>query len=230
MIMNRRVTLSAIALVIAIGGVAVGFSMSPGANLRPIAIVPVAHAIDCQSNNDACEPGDNTKTSVLIVKHQDGNEMVIPNTGETWDYTVTWNSAANCQTDHVIENGSVTVDWNGSAWVVTTFNGTADVHGASLCDYSTSCGVTSRWKGYRLLLNIEDHFNDGNAVRVNLDSVDYSTASVDNGTLSCFGSGSVTPTSQSWNATDDPGNWDFNRCSTSCGVVTGGPTVTITYN
>lgn len=238
--MDRRVSLVLIAVFTAAVAFAMGFQ---GAQRNPLWLttsIPRAYAIDCQPANNTCT-NDATKTSALSVDHRSGTPpgattVVTPNTGEDWDFTVTWVVAPPCNPgESVEENGSFDVDWNGSGWTLSNANLPAHVNNISICDTSFTCASLNPSRSYKVILDVDDNFLHnfgGGNVQVNLQSVDYATDSVDNGlrftNMLCSTTTAVTPTSQSWGGQDAPGDWT-GRCPFNCTVGTGA-SVTITYN
>lgn len=184
-------------------------------------------AAACQNANQSCTPSDTTKTAVLNVLHQaSGATWVEPNTGETWDITITWNAAGfgNCP-NPTVRVGGVTVDWNGGGWTLSNKVIPAGVSDIQVCDIGGTCGSTTGPRAYKLKVDITDPIGGPQ----NLQSVVFTTTSVDDGftidNSDCSTtSTTVSPTSQTFTATDTGGF----ECDFACANVTG-PTVTITY-
>lgn len=94
-----------------------------------------------------------------------------------------------------------------------------------MCDISGTCASTTGPRAYRLKVDITDPFSGPN----NLQSVVFTTTAVDDGftidNSDCSTTTTtVTPTSQTFTATDNGGF----ECDFACANITG-PAVTITY-
>jgi hypothetical protein len=203
-----------------------------------------AIASSCHPTNDSCLPG-GTLTSVLTVKHEGndgGNKYnVEPNDSESLEITGSWRTSITGCAEHT-ETASVDVRWNGSTWVLENVNLTNNVLNIAICTTTDSCSGTSgthSWS-YKLIVDLADPVSIM-MVNHNLDEVRYATTSIDDGrlilmdqgpTISCNSLGAtVSPTSQTWTATDSPTPSDWStRCPFQCS--TGGSTssVTIIYD
>jgi hypothetical protein len=188
---------------------------------------PPVFAVSCQIAHQTCAGGlDPTKTAVLTVLHQvSGGTWVEPNTGETWDITATWNIAGTICVTPLVEHATVTVDWNGSGWTLSNKNLPADILDLQVCDVSGSCGSAVGPRAYKFRLDVRDPAPGLN----NLQSVVFTTTSVDDGLTidlsSCTTTTTaVSPTSQTFSATD----FGSFECDYACANVTG-PSLTITY-
>jgi hypothetical protein len=177
----------------------------------------------CQAPQGSCGL-DLTRTGAVIVSHQTtGGTFVEPNTGESWTITATWvPQFAPCTPQ--TENAYATVDWNGSGWTLSNITTTNHIIGIGVCDVSGSCGSAAGPRAYMLKADI-NHVAPGG----NLQSVTFTTTSVDDGyTINMSNctttSTSVTPTSQTFSATD----FGTFECDYACANVVG-PTLTITY-
>ena len=188
---------------------------------------PPVFAAACQNAHGGCAGGDTTRTAMVDVLHQaSGTTWVEPNTGETWDITVSWNIAGfgNCPAP-TVQVGGVTVDWNGSGWTLSNKVMPAGIVDIQVCDISGTCASTTGPRAYRLKVDITDPFSGPN----NLQSVVFTTTAVDDGftidNSDCSTTTTtVTPTSQTFTATDNGGF----ECDFACANITG-PAVTITY-
>ena len=178
---------------------------------------------------------DPTATSVLDVDH--ANEawtpQVEPDAGETW-YITAYHRANSappgaCECAAALQtNVYATVSWtDGSGWSVSctgcSVNG--PITSVTICNTGSCGGETELDNGYsyRLLVNINHTLQwqcpvDQNTYDVYLSSVAYRTTSVDDGNLvdvsatPCTEGAAVSPTSQTWTATD---NGAF-ECALSC--------------
>ena len=228
---NTRVLGAPLAMSLALGTL-IGLTVA-----RPDT-VPVAHAINCPANSSCQGENPNTKTSNIFVEHTytsgGTTYAVMPDDGETWSITAKWRDGRagyNCALYE--EVASVTVSWNGSAWVLSNQNVTNNITGFALCAHGTGCSGSYLQSvfGYRLLVNIIDP-----VINYNLDTVYYETSSVDDGTqilgglTPCSNLGTtVSPTSQTFATTVGPINdWGDGRCPFTCSA-SNGPTVTLTY-
>jgi hypothetical protein len=206
--------------------------------------VPLVFAAVCQGANTVCTPPDTTKTSAMTVDHKttaayEGGELwVEPDDGETWEITAWWATAPPAECYQRSETAHVTVSWNGSSWAtsnVTTTNNIVDISVCQGDECDAGGGSTHSWQ-YMLIASINDPHQGGGGY--NLRDVQYETTSVDDGYTiegagsvedDCYLDASVTPTSQSFSATDDPGLlWLGGRCDYDCDV-SGGGSVTIYY-
>jgi hypothetical protein len=179
----------------------------------------------CQIAHGTCAGGDLTRTGAIQVAHKTtGVDWVEPNTGETWQIDAEWDPSNGICTP-VIETGYVTVDWNGSGWTLSNYTPGTDFVHISVCNISGSCAMASGPRAYQLMVDLNDPITGGQ----NLHSVTFTTTSVDGGfaitTNNCTTtSTAVTPTSQSFSATDT-GTFE---CSFACGSVTGA-SIALTY-
>ncbi len=244
----RRRGPATVAAIVALGaGVLSGWSPygarpSGGAD-DGIAAIPVAHAIDCQTANTAC--GDGTTTSLLNVLHQkpaSGStpaQWVQPDDGESWEITAHWVAAPPCLPgQEVFEVAEATVSWNGSGWVLSGVDLTANIVDIDVCTTSDTCSGTSGTHafGYKLIVEVNDPEIPAG---FNLVNVQYETTSVDDGDLIVFDNGptitcnslgaAVSPTSQTFTVFDN-GPWNSSRCTYSCSTGGTSPSVTLTYN
>jgi hypothetical protein len=200
--------------------------------------VPVAYAY--KGANFNCPGGDTTKTSALTVTHRtpevhEGSSRVVePDTGETWAITAWW-EAGGPPWGQTSQTAYATVDWNGSAWVLSNVQLTQAIVGIGICQVDTctdSESNTHSWN-YKLVVDVKD---PEPVTTYNLREVVYVTTSVDDGyTVEdpththgyCWLDAAVSPTSQTFTAYDNPAVWDSNRCPYTC--YTAGASVTITY-
>jgi hypothetical protein len=231
MVMSRRIVLAAVviaALVLATG-LTTGLLSTP-----PSRTLPITYAINCQEANDTCL-NDLTKTSALEVDHVKtggggGTGYVQPITGETWEITARWVKEQPCQPgDDLEEQASVDVSWNGNNWVLSNEQTTDNILDIDICQgwECTGSGGSHSWN-YTLIVDVNDpETQTGNDY--NLMYVRYDTTSVDDGKEIMFTGGSyvvcdrlgystLSPTSQTFSATDVPGKWQSSRCPFDCDI------------
>jgi hypothetical protein len=231
--MSKRIALSIAVFVLTFGLVAGYLTDNPAGD------VPHAWALDCQPVNDTCIQ-DGTKTSALEVDHvslvdDEISEYVEPDDGESWNITAEWRQESPCDPgDYRIETASVDVSWNGSAWVLSNETTTTNIVDIDICQGDECSGTSGdhSWN-YKLIVDVND---PEDSYAYNLRDVTYTTTSVDDGYEIDFGlthttcdslGDSVSPTSQSFTATDRPGKWRSTRCSFNCNIV--GTSVQLTY-
>lgn len=187
---------------------------------------------------------DATVTSALQVTHTTNDASPIPvepDDSETWDIKAVWavpfGGGFQCPCTEINATVSATVNWTGSSWSVSCTgcnNTTGPIRSVSVCavDGCTS-GFTSHGWAYKLIVDVDDanvRFCTlllGNEPAF-LDRVEYTTTSVDDGdkinTGTCAENGAVSPTSQTWTATDT-GSFE---CAFNCNAT---PVYTgISYN
>lgn len=197
-----------------------------------------AYAAACKAANGACGGGDGTRTSAVTVQHvydpSSTNQAVEPNTGETWNIDVYWNSATGACGEHV-ETASVDADWDTvtDSWVLSNVTLTTNIIGITVCQLSNlSCSFVTEGHsyGYKLIVDI----NDPVAVLFvphNLRQAVYTTTSVDDGNLISLGACTLgagqTVNSQTWTATDAGAGAGGFECAFNCNAV--GPTITLEY-
>lgn len=202
-------------------GMALSFTSLLNPSVRQGSVLPVLAANCSHPANYNCGFG-TTRTSGLSVNHVDGSGgSVTPNGSTNWNITAQW-----CPTlpgAEVTETATCTVTWNGSAWSLTNVNLTNNITAITLCTTTTCQSANS--VGYMLLVQLNDPLAPGGQ---NLSLVTYATTSVPNGNK-CLGGSSVSPTSQSFSATDTVSSGDSNRCAYSCSYG-GSGLMSITYN
>jgi hypothetical protein len=197
----------------------------------PLKVPPVCAA--CAGVLPQCQQGDDTLTSRLDVSHttEAVTLPVEPDDGETISITAVWATPydilpSSCQCQEVSAQASATVTWTGNAWSLST-SGTSPlgpIFSISLCagDDTDSCtdGDTTHSWAYSLIVDVA-RTNGYWCVPAmwwrtgNLHRVVYTTTSVDDGDVideTCAEAGAVSPTSQSWSATDY-GPWE---CAYDC--------------
>lgn len=178
---------------------------------------------------------DPTATSVLDVDHLNDacTRQVEPDTGETWHITAYWRAdtvpPAACECAAALQASVyATVTWtDGSGWSTscTGCDANGPIRSVTVCNAGSCGGQNELDNGYayRLLVDI-NHTSawlcpvDENLYSVYLSSVAYQTTAVDDGNLvdlsvsPCTEGTAVSPTSQTWSATD---NGAF-ECGLSC--------------
>ena len=184
-----------------------------------------AHAAACKSPNPSCLWG--YRTAAVDVAHivpgAASGTPVEPDDGETWNITAYWNTwFPICHEQS--ETASVTVSWTGSNWVISGKTTTAHIIDINVCDTNDfRDSQDTHSYGYRLTAKVVDPVSPNH----NLRQVVFTTTSVDDGqeldTSTCVLGTSVSPTSQSFSATDSS-PWG---CGYSCSNV--GTSVQITY-
>lgn len=167
---------------------------------------------------------DGTVTSALQVTHvttDPGVVVVEPDNGETWSIQATWavpsgiNFACPCTSASATVTADVT--WTGSGWNVTcTGCAAGGIEAVSICDAGSCGGLTHGW-AYKLIVDVADSIAINCFFGTDLGfvtSVAYTTTSVDDGDIidSCAETQAVSPTSQTFNATD---NGSF-ECTYDC--------------
>jgi hypothetical protein len=148
---------------------------------------------------------------------------VEPDDGETWNITAYWNTAVPPCLEQS-ETASATVSWNGAGWSLSNKSTTAHILDIDVCDTNDWCDTEdTHGYGYRLIAKVVDPL----PLAYNLRQVVFATTSVDDGyeldTSNCTLGSSVSPTSQSFSATD-LGAWE---CGYSCS--SSGTSLQITY-
>jgi len=220
----KKRALGFIAIVVLVGGVISGhLSVPPGES------VSTAYAYACQGANPICPGGVGYKTAAVDVTHvyEAYTQPVQPDVGETWAITTYWNTATQPCAE-IYQVATAQVSWNGSAWVVSNKNLTADILDIGVCGIGSQCGSAPNAKswGYRLYAQVNDP-TAGSLPGYNLRRVEFATTSVDDGNVvngqTCTLTTAVSPTSQSFTGVDD-GGWPCGYNCTSSGV-----TVEITY-
>ncbi len=228
---NHRVLLVTAVL----GVVALGLGLLAGLPRADVSPVYASHV-----QNYLCGGGlDVTKTSAMYVDHLTGPHygggptVVEPDTGESWQITAYWEPTGGGGSYD--ETAYVTVDWDGSAWVTSNVTTTTNIVAISVCPGNTcdaGGGDVHGWS-YKIIVNINDP-KAGSAY--NLSHVNYATTSVDDGYTvedptqtqgPCYLGTAVSPTSQSFHASDSEAYWDSDRCPFDC-TVDGG-SVTLYY-
>jgi hypothetical protein len=187
-------------------GLCIGYlSGAPSGDVQP------AYAALCKSPNPSCPPAAPYRTAAVDVHHlyEAYSLPVEPEVGETWAITATWNSAAPQPCFQYQEVAYVTVSWNGSIWVTSSFQGTASITAVGVCGNGDECGsqTTPHSWGYRLYVKVWDQdVTNG----YNLRRVEFTTNHVDDGHVVSVGNCTlglaVSPTSQVFTAYDD-GGW-----------------------
>jgi hypothetical protein len=188
--------------------------------------VPPAHAAVCQATQGFCLHG--YRSAIVDVDHVvpggTGGTPVEPDDGESWNITAYWNTN-NFPCVERTETATVDVSWNGSDWVLSNESTTTNIFDIELCGSGSSCTAEyTHSYGYRLVAKVYDPvvYN-----QYNLRQVVFTTTSVDDGyeidTSTCTTGDSVSPTSQSFSATDSP----THECGFSCGNT--GTTLNLTY-
>jgi hypothetical protein len=198
------------------------------AGLASVAVPePEPAAAACRVAWGGCGGLDLTRTSTLRVDHREtpSGDLVEPDTGETWDIDVHYSPAPGVPCVDQITNVTAVVTKAATGWAVSCTGCSATngpVRSIGICDDSSECAVDTHGHAYVLKVDLDMQ----NGLGANLNSVVYTTDSVDDGdTLnSTCGSevASVSPTSQTFTATDTT----F-PCSLDCAQDT---SVTITYN
>ena len=161
--------------------------------------------------------------------------MVEPDDSTDWNITAYWRNGPNCNPgEEESQTASATVTWNGSAWVLSNVVLTASIVDIDICqgDTCSAGGTTHSWE-YTLIVDIED---PGGPSGWNLRNVKYATTSVDDGHIidepfdggNCAEGTSVSPTTQTFTAWDDPNDkWRSARCPFNCNIV--GGSINLTY-
>ena len=209
---------------------------------------PIANAACSVMIN--CGPVDDTATASLTVHHLRpladdtsgfGGVPVQPDDGETWNITATWatdtTAPLGCSCKDLVTSSvtadvsySTSTDWSVSC---TGCSPTGRIRGLSICALG-DCGSSIVFDGYELVVDIDHTLAAAPCPLVPnlgfpiLDRVQFQTTSVDDGDelnapLCTLGS-SVSPTSQTFTATDHGGF----ECGYSCSAASG-TSVTITY-
>lgn len=235
--MSTRSKAGRAALLLVVGIAMLAYGVNLLASHHGSSAVPVAYA---QQPGFICPAGDKTKTSALTVTHHTApsylgtSTVVEPDVGETWNIALLWENRA--QSAWTSEAFTVTVSWNGSQWVLSGAVLPAGVKAIGICQGDTcdaGGGSVHGWT-YKLILDVYDPYPGGNH---NLKQVVYTTTSVDDGYTiedpsevqgNCYLNDAVSPTSQTFSATDGPPYWDSNRCPYNC--YTAGASVTIEYD
>jgi hypothetical protein len=191
-------------------------------------VEPVLAATACQAAHPAC--GVFYRTAALDVSHyaEAHTRPVEPNTGESFSITAYWNTAGPPPCFEISETATVDVYWTGSAWALANKSTTTNITDIQVCS-GNACG--SQYDGhawsYRLIARVTDPVVLG-FIPHNLRQVVFTTTSVDDGYVideNCDLSTAVSPTAQSWSATDSGSN-GF-ECGFSCS--NSGPSMTILY-
>jgi len=165
---------------------------------------------------------------------------VEPNNGDTWTVTARYQktsvpTACDCTTFTAV--ATVDVTWTGSAWSASCTAGCAaggPIYGVSVCTVSScSSGATHSWE-YELIVDVDNNLIGvvclpGGFNNARLYQVDYDTSVVDDGDTinvgNCTETAAVSPTSQTWSASDT-GSFE---CTFTCAAATG-PSVSIVYD
>jgi len=145
-----------------------------------------------------------------------------------------WRTAAGCS--NAFEAATCRVSWNGTSWVLSNVNLTANIVTISVCN-AGSCTSTGGTHGfaYKLYVDINDPANT--VLARNLHEVRYQTTTIDDGrtttltglsTCTTLGS-TVSPISQTFTQYDNPGDWGDYRCPYQCSTGGSTPSITITY-
>lgn len=226
--MSKKLSL---VLALFLASMAAGWEASPEWPQVGVVMAACATAPNCG--------GDTTTTAALTVDHQTtGGDPVEPDTGETWSITATWSTdvfahlGCTCQ-DSNTATATADVSYSSSTgWSVTCTSGCGGVIGSiGICEVGQGCDNANGELGYKLYVDITSQqtnlCNGGN--NTYLSKAVFTSTSVDDGITvnetTCASGSSVSPTSQTWTATD---NGAF-ECAFNC---TAGPgaSVTITYN
>jgi hypothetical protein len=227
--LNKRVahrkTVAAGALVAAATTVAVVLAVGILAGIPEE--VPAVFAAACKYANAYCIAG--YRTAAVDVRHgvEGGASItpVEPDDGETWSITAFWNTAPPLPCFENQEAASATVSWTGSTWQLSNVTLTANITDIDVCDFQTCDAVDVHSHGYRLVAKVVDPHLPGGIH--NLRQVVFATTSVDDGyeldTSTCTLGTSVSPTSQTFSATDSGGF----ECGYSCD--NSGTNLLITY-
>jgi hypothetical protein len=192
--------------------------------------VPLVHATACAAYNGWC--GSFFRTATVDVTHvvpagggQAYDMPVEPDTGESFNITAYWNTDTTPCVEHS-ETASVDVSWSGTGWVLSNKTTTTNILDIQLCDEDTCAEEDTHSYGYRLYVKVADPLFLP-IRRHNLRQVVFTTTSVDDGyeldTTSCALGAAVSPTSQTFSATDS-GTFE---CGYSCS--NSGTTLSITY-
>jgi hypothetical protein len=162
------------------------------------------------------------------------DDVVEPDDGETFTLLGTWasdNVGLVCVCSTTTASVSAAVSWTGSAWSVICTGCDATngpFYALAICTIdSCTSGATHSWT-YRLTADIDDAVTICATDVAYLYSVSYTTTAVDDGDDvflgNCTEVAAVSPTSQTWQATD----FGTFECSFNCSVT--GASMTITYN
>ena len=201
--MNTRMFLVVLAVVVVV-------LMSGFLAGLPNGVVEPVYAAACQPAHPLpCAPG--YRTAAVDVEHyaETYTRPVEPDTGETVSITAYWNTALPLPCDEISETATVDVYWTGSAWALANKSTTTNITDIQVCS-GDACG--SQYDGhawsFRLIARVTDP-----VVLVtgayNIRQVVFTTTSVDDGYVideNCDLSTAVSPTSQSWSATDAGSN------------------------
>lgn len=203
-------------------------------------VIPMATAHAQCSKNPDCPAADVTRTSSLEVFHAmspgGAQPDVEPDSGETIAITATYRietTHLSCDCDTRTASVTVSTTRSGTVWSAncTGCGGASPFVGVAVCDLTHCSGA--RTYGYELLMDLVSNmgFVCGITPIVGaLVQVDYTTTAVDDGVQLnalnlCNTVGAVSPTSQTWNASDT-GTFE---CAFTCAGATG-PRITILYN
>lgn len=206
-----------------------------------IALFPSVASATC--GRDDCASPATRQISAITVEHFDttgpSDVPVEPDTGETIDVTAYWDTLTSIPGCNCYQTATATVtvdiDWNETtdSWDATCTGCSAlgPIYGVTVC-HGDGCGthttIDNAWE-YELVVDIakmnglcNDFYNGY------LSKVEYETTSVDDGdtirTANCTELASVSPTSQTFSATDS-GPFE---CVNTCAAASG-PTMTLTY-
>jgi len=233
---RRRRIAVALSVVLALAAIVAGFLAGMPADVAPV------HAAQCKSANAYCVSG--TETSALTVSHHTSpsyagtSTVVEPDDGESWSITAYWNTMwPPLPCTQLTETAYAPVSWDGSSWVTSNVTLTNNIVDISVCQGSTcdaGGGSTHAWE-YKLIVELNDPIRVGLGPWHNLRSVVYTTTSIDDGYTiedptetqgDCYTDASVSPTSQTFGATDALAYWS--RCNHNCSVS--GVSTTILYD
>lgn len=201
-----------------------------GGVLTHSVVSPAPVLAACHSANQTCTGGGAaTKTAVFDVSYfvpgASSVTPIEPNSTTSFSVTAYWGEAPGGNCTDVVQAGSVDVSWNGTNWVTSSFNGTADILQVGICTLVSCSGLSNHSSSYRLYFDIDD---PAFGTVANLRQVILATTSVPNGTdynsSTCVAGTSHTPTGSSFSSTDT-GTFE---CAFDCNGS--GPTLSITYN
>lgn len=199
--------------------------------------VKVADAACSIAGNCGMDP---TKTAALTVNHQTtGGDPVLSDVGETWVLTATWSSdvfaplGCTCQ-DMFTATATAAVTYSSmTGWAVNCTGCGAFIQNLGICQSGQGCDNAAGDLGYTLTadiltlrVNTTCNMTPTNAY---LQKVVFRSTVVDDGITvddtDCSAGSAVSPTSQTWSATDTGGFECAFSCSTNMGA-----SVTILYN
>ncbi len=201
----------------------------------------------CQAPHGACLDEDSTMAGV-IVDHCAAKGVnlvhVEPDDTDTWFIVATHSTDTGtgnppCDCNDYTSSVTAEVSWTGSDWSVSCTgcnypNGPIMALGVCAVEGCIGVSGTHSWK-YRLTARVKQArvnicslgTTPPSWTDANLHSVKFTTTAVDDGdkidTSDCSENGAVSPTSQTWTATD----FAFS-CNLNCGSVSG-PLFTIAY-